>query len=65
MMEARPSAPILRAFWYDASRYAVADTVWERLAAPPRVNLCLGGFGVEGKRSGVDLRIGLDLVSHL
>ncbi len=56
--------PLLRVYWYDAARNAVADPIQEGIAALPKVKLRLGRIGVEGEQKGVDLRIGLDMVSH-
>lgn len=56
--------PVLRLHWYDAARNAVPDAEQERIGELPRVKLRLGRFGVDGQQKGVDLRIGLDLITH-
>lgn len=56
--------PLLRVYWYDAGRGGQPDADQERIAALPDVKLRLGRVGVEGEQKGVDLRIGLDMVSH-
>lgn len=56
--------PLLRIHWYDSAKDAVPDPQQRRIGELPRVKLRLGRFGVDGQQKGVDLRIGLDLVSH-
>ncbi|MBB4137037.1 NYN domain-containing protein [Gordonia humi] len=56
--------PILRVHWYDSARNGVPDARQERIGEIPRVKLRLGRFGMDGEQKGVDLRIGLDLVTH-
>lgn len=56
--------PVLRLHWYDAARNAVPDTDQERIGELPQVKVRLGRFGVDGQQKGVDLRIGLDLITH-
>ncbi|HIY67091.1 MAG TPA: NYN domain-containing protein [Candidatus Agrococcus pullicola] len=64
LVEQRSGLPILRVYWYDAGRSGIPDLDQERVAALPKVKLRLGRVGVEGEQKGVDLRIGLDMVSH-
>lgn len=56
--------PLLRVHWYDSAKDGVPDTQQERIGEVPKVKLRLGRFGVDGQQKGVDLRIGLDLVTH-
>jgi uncharacterized LabA/DUF88 family protein len=56
--------PALRVHWYDSAKDGVPDTQQERIGELPKVKLRLGRFGVDGQQKGVDLRIGLDLVTH-
>lgn len=56
--------PVLRVHWYDSAKDAVPDEQQQRIGALPKVKLRLGRFGVDGQQKGVDLRIGLDLVTH-
>lgn len=56
--------PILRVHWYDSARHGVPDTQQERIGELAKVKLRLGRFGYDGEQKGVDLRIGLDLVTH-
>ncbi|MGO3325371.1 NYN domain-containing protein [Gordonia sp. (in: high G+C Gram-positive bacteria)] len=56
--------PLLRVHWYDSARNGVPDARQERIGEIPRVKLRLGRFGMDGEQKGVDLRIGLDLVTH-
>ncbi|WP_026918599.1 NYN domain-containing protein [Gordonia shandongensis] len=56
--------PVLRAHWYDSARNGVPDAQQERIGELAKVKLRLGRFGVNGEQKGVDLRIGLDLVTH-
>jgi uncharacterized LabA/DUF88 family protein len=56
--------PLLRVHWYDSAKDGVPDSQQERIGEIPRVKLRLGRFGVDGQQKGVDLRIGLDLVTH-
>ena len=60
----RSGLPLLRVHWYDAARNGVPDPSQEQISLLPRVKLRLGRIGVEGDQKGVDLRIGLDLVTH-
>lgn len=56
--------PILRVHWYDSARNGVADPQQQRIGSIPKVKLRLGRQGFEGQQKGVDLRMGLDLVTH-
>lgn len=56
--------PTLRVHWYDSAHNGVPDPRQERIGELPKVKLRLGRFGVGGEQKGVDLRIGLDLVTH-
>lgn len=56
--------PMLRVHWYDSAKDGVPDARQERIGEIPKVKLRLGRFGVDGQQKGVDLRIGLDLVTH-
>ncbi|MGB7981777.1 MAG: NYN domain-containing protein [Candidatus Nanopelagicales bacterium] len=56
--------PVLRVHWYDSAKDGVPDTQQARIGELPRVKLRLGRFGVDGQQKGVDLRMGLDLVTH-
>ncbi|MCR8695273.1 NYN domain-containing protein [Rhodococcus pyridinivorans] len=62
--ETRSKLPLLRVHWYDSARNGVPDLQQERIGELPKVKLRLGRFGVNGEQKGVDLRIGLDLVTH-
>ncbi|WP_338481348.1 NYN domain-containing protein [Rhodococcus sp. DN22] len=62
--EIRSGLPLLRVHWYDSARHGVPDARQERIGELSRVKLRLGRFGVNGEQKGVDLRIGLDLVTH-
>jgi len=62
--EALSELPVLRVHWYDSARDGVPDTQQEFIGELPNVKLRLGRFGVDGQQKGVDLRIGLDLVTH-
>jgi uncharacterized LabA/DUF88 family protein len=56
--------PVLRVHWYDSARDGVPDVQQQRIGELPKVKLRLGRFGVDGQQKGVDLRMGLDLVTH-
>lgn len=56
--------PILRVHWYDSARDGVPDAPQARIGELAKVKLRLGRFGYDGEQKGVDLRIGLDLVTH-
>jgi uncharacterized LabA/DUF88 family protein len=62
--EALSELPVLRVHWYDSARDGVPDTEQQFIGELPNVKLRLGRFGVDGQQKGVDLRIGLDLVTH-
>ncbi|WOC13608.1 NYN domain-containing protein [Gordonia sp. MP11Mi] len=62
--EKQSGLPLLRVHWYDSARNGVPDARQERIGEIPRVKLRLGRFGMDGEQKGVDLRIGLDLVTH-
>ena len=55
---------LLRLFWYDASKDGTPDTQQQRIGSCTQVKLRLGRIGPNNEQKGVDLRIGLDLVSH-
>ncbi|MCO8271619.1 NYN domain-containing protein [Actinoplanes sp. TRM 88003] len=55
---------VLRVHWYDSAKDGVPDPRQQRIGELPRVKLRLGRFGLDGQQKGVDLRIGLDLVTH-
>lgn len=63
-VERESGLPLLRAYWYDAAKNAVPDFTQGQIGELPRVKLRLGRFGVDGQQKGVDVRIGLDLVTH-
>ncbi|MEN8672706.1 NYN domain-containing protein [Nocardioides sp.] len=56
--------PLLRVHWYDSAKDGVPDAQQGRIGELAKVKLRLGRFGVDGQQKGVDLRIGLDLVTH-
>ncbi|MBU2662547.1 NYN domain-containing protein [Actinoplanes bogorensis] len=56
--------PMLRVHWYDSAKDGVPDARQQRIGELPKVKLRLGRFGMDGQQKGVDLRIGLDLVTH-
>lgn len=58
--------PLLRLNWYDSGGEAGGqpDAVQARLGLTPRVKLRLGRLSYAGEQKGVDLRLGLDLVTH-
>ncbi|MGN6250743.1 MAG: NYN domain-containing protein [Marmoricola sp.] len=62
--EKQSGLPLLRVHWYDSAREAVPDAQQIRIGELRKVKLRLGRFGREGEQKGVDLRIGLDLVTH-
>ncbi|MCM4076532.1 NYN domain-containing protein [Paractinoplanes hotanensis] len=62
--EALSELPVLRVHWYDSARDGVPDNQQQFIGELPNVKLRLGRFGVDGQQKGVDLRIGLDLVTH-
>ncbi|MGC0367599.1 uncharacterized LabA/DUF88 family protein [Rhodococcus sp. 27YEA15] len=62
--ESSSGLPVLRVHWYDSARHGVPDARQERIGELSKVKLRLGRFGVNGEQKGVDLRIGLDLVTH-
>lgn len=62
--EVRSGLPLLRVHWYDSARNGIPDSQQERIGELSKVKLRLGRFGVNGEQKGVDLRIGLDLVTH-
>lgn len=55
---------VLRVHWYDAAYRGVPGHEHEQIGMLPRVKLRLGRVGFEGQQKGVDLRIGLDMVTH-
>lgn len=58
--------PVLRVNWYDSGggRGGTPDRVQEQIGLLPRVKLRLGRLSHAGEQKGVDLKIGLDLVTH-
>ena len=56
--------PVLRVHWYDSAKDGVPDRAQERIGELPKVKLRLGRFGYDGQQKGVDLRLGLDMVTH-
>ncbi len=62
--EAISGLPLLRVHWYDSAKEGVPDAQQGRIGELAKVKLRLGRFGVDGQQKGVDLRIGLDLVTH-
>lgn len=58
--------PLLRLNWYDSGSGTGGqpDGVQARLGLMPRVKLRLGRLSYAGEQKGVDLRLGLDLVTH-
>ena len=62
--EALSELPVLRVHWYDSARDGVPDNRQQFIGELPNVKLRLGRFGVDGQQKGVDVRIGLDLVTH-
>ena len=55
---------VLRVHWYDSAKDGVPDRSQERIGELPKVKLRLGRFGYDGQQKGVDLRLGLDMVTH-
>jgi hypothetical protein len=58
--------PVLRVNWYDSggARGGTPDREQEQIGLLPRVKLRLGRLSHAGEQKGVDLKIGLDLVTH-
>lgn len=56
--------PVLRSYWYDAVQERSANDDHRVIEMIPRVKLRLGRIGNEGQQKGVDLKIGLDMVTH-
>ncbi len=58
--------PVLRVNWYDSGggRGGTPDRLQEQIGLLPRVKLRLGRLSHAGEQKGVDLKIGLDLVTH-
>ncbi len=58
--------PVLRVNWYDSGggRGGIPDREQEQIGLLPRVKLRLGRLSHAGEQKGVDLKIGLDLVTH-
>lgn len=65
-VQADSSLPLLRVNWYDsgAGPGGTPDRLQEQIGMLPRVKLRLGRLNSYGEQKGVDLRIGLDLVTH-
>jgi len=62
--EASAGLKVLRINWYDAGRHGTPSTEQEQIALLPRLKLRLGRTGYDGEQKGVDLRIGLDMLTH-
>jgi uncharacterized LabA/DUF88 family protein len=64
--EAASGLPLLRVNWYDSGARAggVPDEAQEEIGMLPRVKLRLGRLSAYGEQKGVDVRLGLDLVTH-
>jgi uncharacterized LabA/DUF88 family protein len=57
--------PLLRVYWYDAAySHGQLDEQQLAIASMPQVKLRLGRRGLGGEQKGVDLRLGLDLVTQ-
>ncbi|MFT4157652.1 MAG: NYN domain-containing protein, partial [Microbacterium sp.] len=54
---------VLRVNWYDAAENGIPNQSQEDIGTVPKVRLRLGRYGVDGQQKGVDLRIGLDMVT--
>ncbi len=65
-VEADSGLPMLRLHWYDSGARpgGMPDLLQEQIGLLPRVKLRLGRLSFSGEQKGVDLRIGLDLVTH-
>lgn len=55
--------PVLRTYWYDAAHHGVPTSDHRGIGVLPGVKLRLGRIGMSGEQKGVDLRLGLDVVS--
>lgn len=64
--EADSGLPLLRVNWYDSGARpgGMPDIHQDEIGMMPRVKLRLGRLSRAGEQKGVDLRIGLDLVTH-
>jgi putative ABC transport system ATP-binding protein len=62
--ESQSGFPLLRAHWYDSSHDGDTDAIQRAIGELPRVKMRLGREGHDSGQKGVDLRIGLDLMSH-
>ncbi len=64
--EADSGLPLLRVNWYDSGARpgGMPDIHQDEIGLLPRVKLRLGRLSRAGEQKGVDLRIGLDLVTH-
>jgi uncharacterized LabA/DUF88 family protein len=62
--EASEGLKVLRINWYDAGRHGTPSLEQEQIALLPRLKLRLGRTGYDGEQKGVDLRIGLDMLTH-
>lgn len=56
-------ATLLRVLWYDAGRNGLPDGDQRRIGMLPGVKLRMGRINPFGEQKGVDLRLGLDLMS--
>ena len=54
---------LLRVLWYDAAKNGIPDTAQRRIGVIDSVKLRMGRINPYGDQKGVDLRLGLDLVS--
>ncbi len=64
-VEERSGLPLLRVNWYDSGRRnGSPDEEQDKIGRLPKVKLRLGRLSYSGEQKGVDLRIGLDLVTH-
>ncbi|MFC0315948.1 NYN domain-containing protein [Gordonia phosphorivorans] len=64
LVQDQSGLPLLRVHWYDSAHNGVPDYQQQRIGELAKVKLRLGRVGYEGQQKGVDLRIGLDLVTH-
>lgn len=56
--------PLLRLHWYDAAPGQNPTSEQQSVAVLPHVKLRLGRTALSGQQKGVDLRLGLDIVTH-
>lgn len=55
---------VLRLYWYDAARGGTPNDEQRQIGLLPRTKIRIGRIGFSGEQKGVDLRLGLDLVSN-